>query len=203
MAGAVRELALAALNMTERVRECIERLERFMGTVQDAYAVPREAGAFMHALLLATGAKRAVEIGTSYGYSGLWIASALVENGGRLITIDHDPRKSEAARGALESAGLLECVEFRTGSAEEILATLDGPIDFVLNDADKENCIRYVELLADKLSERAVVLTDNTLTHPRELADFTAWIRGHPTFCSVHLPIGNGMEMSVKRCLGR
>lgn len=189
--------------MTQRVMECIERLERFMGTVRDAYAVPREAGAFMHALILATGAKRAVEVGTSYGYSGLWIASALAENGGRLITIDHDPRKSEAARTAFESAGLLEYVELRTGSAADILPTLDGPIDFVLNDADKENCIRYVDLLADKLCERAVVLTDNTLTHPRELADFTAWIRKHSEFCSAHLPIGNGMEMSVKRCLGR
>jgi predicted O-methyltransferase YrrM len=189
--------------MTGRVRDCVERLERFMGTVQDAYAVPREAGEFMHALILATGAKRAVEIGTSYGYSGLWIASALAENGGRLITIDHDPRKSEAARGAFESAGLLEYVGLRTGSAAEALATLDGPIDFVLNDADKENCIRYVELLEDKLSERGVVLTDNTLTHPQPLADFTAWIREHSDFCSAHVPIGNGMEMSVKRCRAR
>ena len=189
--------------MNQRVADALERLERFMGTVQDAYAVPREAGAFIHALILATGAKRAVEVGTSYGYSGLWIASALAENDGRLITIDHDPRKSEAARKAFESAGLLEYVELQTGSAAEILATLDGPIDFGLNDADKENCIRYVELLADKLNERAVVLTDNTLTHPRELANFTAWIRQHSEFCSAHVPIGNGMEMSVKHCLGR
>jgi predicted O-methyltransferase YrrM len=71
----------------------------------------------------------------------------------------------------------------------------------VLNDADKENCIRYVELLADKLSERAVVLTDNTLTHPQQLADFTTWIREHSEFCSAHVPIGNGMEMSVKTLL--
>jgi len=189
--------------MNQRVTDALERLERFMGTVKNAYAVPREAGAFMRALILATGAKRAVEIGTSYGYSGLWIASALAENGGRLITIDHDRAKSEAARTAFESAGLLEYVELRTGSAAEALATLHGAIDFVLNDADKENCIRYVELLADTLSERAVVLTDNTLTHPRELADFKAWIRQHPEFCSAHVPIGNGMEISVKHRLGR
>lgn len=115
--------------MNKRVIECIERLERFMETVSDAYAVPREAGAFMHALVLATGAKRAVEIGTSYGYSGLWIASALRENGGRLITIDHDPRKTDSARATFESAELDSYIELRTGSALEILRNIDDPID--------------------------------------------------------------------------
>jgi len=189
---------MSRIPMNKRVIECIDRLERFMGTVTDANAVPREAGAFMHALVLATGAKRAVEIGTSYGYSGLWIASALTENGGKLITIDHDPRKSEAARRAFESAGLSEHVELQTGSAAEVLEEFKGPIDFVLNDADKEGCLRYIEFISDKLTDRAIVLTDNTLTHPEQLADFLAWIRGRPDFCSAHVPVGNGMELSVK-----
>lgn len=178
--------------------DCIERLERFMGTVTDAYPVPRDAGAFMHALILATGAKRAVEIGTSYGYSGLWIASALARNGGRLITIDRDPAKTESARATFESAELASHIVLRTGRALEVLQTVEGPIDFVLNDADKENCVKYVELLTVKLSPRAVVLTDNTLTHPEQLAGFLAWIRGRPDFCSAHVPIGNGMELSIK-----
>lgn len=169
-----------------------------MRTVTDANAVPREAGAFMHALVLATGAKRAVEIGTSYGYSGLWITSALAKNGGRLITIDHDPRKSEAARGAFESASLSEYIELRTGVAAEVLEGLDGPINFVLNDADKENCIQYVALLTEKLSDRAIVLTDNTLTHSDQLAGFLDWIRRRPDFCSAPVPVGNGMELSVR-----
>ena len=184
--------------MTPRVRECIDRLERYMATVIDANPLPREAGVFAHALILATRAKRAVEIGTSYGYSGLWIASALAENGGRLITIDHDPRKSEAAGRAYESAGLSEFVELQTGSAADVLARLEGPFDFVLNDADKENCTRYVVLLAEKLSDRAAVLTDNTLTHSDQLAGFLAWMRGRPDFCSAHVPVGNGMELSIK-----
>ncbi len=184
--------------MTKRVVECIDRLDRFMGTVTDANPIPREAGAFVHALILATRAKRAVEIGTSYGYSGLWIASALRENGGRLMTIDHDPRKAESARATFESAALESYIEQRTGSALEILRTIDGPIDFVLNDADKENCTRYVDLLAEKLSDRAIVLTDNTLTHPEQLAYFLTWIRGRPDFCSAHVPVGNGMELSVR-----
>ena len=68
----------------------------------------------------------------------------------------------------------------------------------MLNDADKENCIRYVELLFDKLVGGAVVLTDNTHSHPDQLADFLAWIRHHDGFHSVDVPIGNGMELSVR-----
>jgi predicted O-methyltransferase YrrM len=185
--------------MNSRVQESIERVERFIGSVDDAFAVPREAGAFMHALILATGAKRAIEIGTSYGYSGLWIASALVENGGRMITIDHDPKKTSAARSTFEAAGLGAVVECRTGEACDVLPDLEGPIDFALNDADKQNCVKYVELLSRKLGPRGVILTDNTTTHADQLAGFIQWVRGLEGFFSTSVPVGNGMEMTVKR----
>jgi predicted O-methyltransferase YrrM len=186
------------MDMDERVRRTIEEVEAFLRTVDDGMALPREAAEFVHALVLATGARRSVEIGTSYGYSGLWIAWALARRGGTLITIDLLERKTEAARANLADAGLLDFVEMRTGRALDILGGIDGPIDFVLNDADKENCIRYVELVADRLSEGAVVLTDNTTTHAEQLAPFLAWIHGRPDFRTAVLPVGNGMAMSVR-----
>jgi predicted O-methyltransferase YrrM len=184
--------------MNERVRDTIDRLERFMTTVDDAKAIPREAAQFVHALVLATGATSAIEIGTSYGYSGTWIAAALADTGGRLITIDHDPRKAAAAAENFAAAGLLDRVDIRTGEARDILEAVQTPVDFVLNDADKENLIPYVELLFDHLTDRSVILTDNTLTHPEQLADFLGWIRRHEDFRSAQVPVGNGMEMSVK-----
>jgi len=184
--------------MNERISETIGRLERFLGTVDDGMAIPREAAEFVHVVVLATGARRAVEIGTSYGYSGIWIAAALAHNGGRLITIDKEARKTAAARENLASAGLLDRVELLTGEARIALASIQGPVDFVLNDADKQNLIEYVELLTDRLADRAVVLTDNTLTHPQQLAEFLRWIRHHLQYRSAHVPVGNGMEMSVK-----
>ena len=185
--------------MDARVAKAISKLESFITTVDDALAIPREAGEFVYTLILATGAARGLEIGTSYGYSGLWIASALAQNGGRLVTVDREPRKTEAAREAFDAAGLSPYVDLRTGSALDVLPTLAGPFDFVLNDADKDPCIAYVELLAGKLADRAVVLTDNTVTHREQLAEFVAWIRGREDFDSVEVPIGNGMELSVKR----
>ena len=92
--------------MQYEVAQIIEEIEIFMATVDDALPLPRIAAEFVHSLVLATGAQRAVEIGTSYGYSGLWIASALGETGGTLITVDHDERKSKAAHQYFESAGL-------------------------------------------------------------------------------------------------
>ena len=184
--------------MTDQVAKAIAKLEQFMATVDDALAIPREAGQFVHALVLAGGAKNAVEIGTSYGYSGLWIASALAEVEGSLITIDRDPRKSAAARENFREAGLAGAIDVRTGSAAEVLPSIEGPIDFVLNDADKESCLRYVELLADRLSDRAVVVTDNITTHAAELATFLAEMRRRDDFHTVSVPIGNGMELSVK-----
>lgn len=185
--------------MDAQVAHVIQQVKAFMADKSDAKAIPREAGEFIYGLLLAAEATRAVEIGTSYGYSGLWIGAALQENGGRLITIDQDPRKSQIAGAHFAEAGLEHCIECRTGLAVEVLPTIDGPIDFVLSDADKENCRHYVELLLPKLADRAVVLTDNTLTHADELADFLTWVRGHKSFWSSNVPVGNGMELSVRR----
>lgn len=185
--------------MKAETAQAIRHLEAYMETVDDALQLPREAAEFVHALVLATGAKRGLEIGTSYGYSGLWSVSALAQNEGTLVTIDHDPRKTEAARASFQQAGLLDHVELRTGTAMDVLATLQGPFDYVLNDADKENCIRYVDDIADRLSERAILLTDNTISHADQLAGFVTWVRQREDFFSVGLPIGNGMELSIKR----
>lgn len=184
--------------MKETVQTQIKRLEEFMGTVTDAAALPRDAASFMHALLLSTGAKSVVEIGTSYGYSGLWIAAALAEVDGMLHTIDKETDKLVAAQAHFKSAGVTDYVKLHHGKALDILPKLEGPFHFVLNDADKENCREYVEMLVDKLADRAIILTDNTRTHAEQLGDFVEWIRAEERFVSTDLPIGNGMELSVK-----
>ncbi|UCF32351.1 MAG: class I SAM-dependent methyltransferase [Phycisphaerales bacterium] len=184
--------------MNRLVIDAINKLESFMKTVDDATALPREAAEFVHALILAAPIRRAVEIGTSYGYSGLWIASALATRSGRLITIDHLQRKSDAARASFQAADLLEYVDLRIGTASEILRSINGPLDFVLNDADKDNCITYVDIVAPKLVDGGIILTDNTTTHARELAGFIDYMRRRHDFFTAILPVGNGMALSIK-----
>lgn len=115
-----------------------------------------------------------------------------------LITIDHDPRKAETAKEAIARAGLSGFVRFETGHVLEVLERLDGPVDFVLSDADKENCRRYVELLANRIRPRGLIVTDNIETHAVQLSDFLRWIRSRGDFFSTPVMVGNGMELSVK-----
>ncbi len=183
--------------LNEQIRSTIREVEEFIKGREDALPIPRDAGEFVYAMLRATGARYGVEIGTSYGYSGLWAAAALSQHGGTLITIDHDSHKHEVASRFFAAAGLAEVVRCECGRAIDVLKRIEGPIDYLLNDADKENCISYVEAVLDKLSPRAVILTDNTLTHEHQLAAFCAWIRNRPDFASAAVPVGNGMELSV------
>ena len=183
--------------MDDRIVSTLRRLEAFIEGHDDALAIPRQAGQFIYALLRATGAKSGVEIGTSYGYSALWAGGALAAHDGSLITIDRDPRKHEVARGYFDEAGLGGVIRCETGVAIDILDRIEGPIDYVLNDADKENCVAYVAKVVDRLASGAVVLTDNTLSHPEALAPFCTWVRRRSDFASAHLPVGNGMELSV------
>lgn len=184
--------------MKQEIMAVIDDCEGFIADADDAYSLPRPAAEFVYALLRATGGKRALEIGTSYGYSGLWIGAALQENGGALTTVDREARKRSIAQNYFKRAGLGEIIECETGLALDILPALPGPFDFVLIDADKENCWAYGEAILPKMAPRGVILTDNTISHAEQLAEFSAWARSHEWLRSVEIPIGNGMEMSVR-----
>ncbi len=184
--------------MKEQVRRVIAEVQAFIADKDDAWSLPAEAAAFVHATVRACRSTHCLEIGTSYGHSGLWIGSAVGENGGSLVTLDQEPRKSEVAAGFFRRAGLADVITCRTGRATEILAELPGPFDWVLNDADKENCRQYVELLYEKMAIGGVILTDNATSHEIVREQFVPWVRGDGRFVSQLVAVGNGIELSVK-----
>ena len=100
--------------------------------------VPPSDGRLLYDLVLEKKFTRALEIGTSTGHSGIWIAWALSKTGGKLVTIEIDPRRHQEALANLEAAGLAAYVDARLGDAHKIVPSLDGPFDFVFSDADKE-----------------------------------------------------------------
>jgi len=183
--------------MNQALNKTIQQCRQFNDRCDDALALPEESARLAHALVLARGARRCLEIGTSYGYSGLWIGGAARANGGKLITIDCEQRKSDIAAAYFADAGLADTVECLTGLAEELLPALEGPFDFVLNDADKESLAAYVDLLIDKLDRQAVILTDNIISHAEAAEPFLRHVRNHPAFFSTLVPVGSGMELSV------
>jgi predicted O-methyltransferase YrrM len=112
-------------------------LDRQRGTWRDLN-VPASDGRLLYDLVLEGKFARALEIGTSTGHSGIWIAWALSKTGGRLVTIEIDPRRHRQAVANFQAAGLAGYVDARLGNAHTLVPALEGPFDFVFSDADKE-----------------------------------------------------------------
>jgi predicted O-methyltransferase YrrM len=99
---------------------------------------PESDGRALHDLIVKHRFRRALEIGTSTGHSGVWIAWALSKTGGRLTTIEIDRDRHRTALANFKEAGLASYIDARLGDAHQIVPTLEGPFDFVFSDADKE-----------------------------------------------------------------
>jgi caffeoyl-CoA O-methyltransferase len=105
--------------------------------------VPASDGRLLYDLILEKKFTRALEIGTSTGHSGIWIAWALSKTGGKLITVEIDPQRHQQALANFKATGLSAHVDARLGDAHRIVPALDGPFDFVFSDADKEWYTNY------------------------------------------------------------
>jgi len=143
-----------------------------------------------------SGATRALEIGTSNGYSTIWLAASIRPAGGRLISIERNREKQIMARDNLEKAGLLDSVDLRLGDATEIVRTLTGPFDFVFFDADRTSAPAQLTLLLPKLAPRALILADNALSHPDQIADYLTIIKGLKELQHVLIPVGKGLSIA-------
>lgn len=127
-----------------------------------AIEVAPVAGKLLHLLARIAGARRVLEIGTLGGYSTIWLARALDEDG-RVITIEAEPRNAEVARANIDAAGMGARVEILVGRAEAVLPTLVGtePFDLVFIDADKESNTIYLDWAARLGRPGTVVVLDN------------------------------------------
>src|SRR5262249_48367247 len=115
---------------------------------------------------------RLLEIGTSNGYSTIWLAWAASATGGRVISIDRDAHKQAMADANLRHVGLREVVDLTCGDATEIVADLPGPFDCVFFDADRFSAPAQLNLLIPKLALDVLLLADNVLSHPNEIAAY-------------------------------
>jgi caffeoyl-CoA O-methyltransferase len=125
-------------------------LDRTRGTWHDLN-VPEVDGQALHDIVLKHGYKNALEIGTSTGYSGIWIAWALSKTGGKLITVEIDKQRHDEAVANFREAGLEKFVDARLGDAHEIVPALPGPFDFVFCDADKDWYNNYLSATVEKI----------------------------------------------------
>ena len=162
-------------------------------------AVGPATGQLLNILAKAAKSRTILELGTSYGYSTVWLAEAARATGGKLITIEKAANKQNYARTMLGKAGLTAHVDFRLGDARDTIASLKGPFDFVLVDLWKELYIDCFELFYPKLSPGAFVAADNMLrpdNYREDALKYRKYVRSKPKIDSVLLPIGSGVELS-------
>lgn len=167
-----------------------------------------QAGAVLATLTHAVRATRILEIGTLFGYSGIWMARALPENG-HLDTLEISPVHAEAAREWFARAGLADKVTAHLGDARETLARLSPAYDMVFIDADKESYPHYLDqalrlvrpgglILADNIHQRGR-LADSEVDEPgvRGIRTYVERIAVEPKLRSTVLPVGDGLSLTV------
>ncbi len=163
-------------------------------------------------LLTAIKARRVVEIGTLGGYSGIWLARALPEDG-RLISLEVDPERAMIARAAFEQAGVGDRAEVRVGHALDNLPTLsaEGPFDAVFIDADKRNYPAYLTWALDNVRLGGLIMAHNAFWYGavvqaerlpesdvQGLLAFNRQIAEDPRLMGVIIPIGDGLSVALR-----
>ncbi len=161
-----------------------------------------ETARFLHILLRSSRRTRLLEIGTSNGYSTIWLAWAASVTSGRVISIDRDAHKQALADANLRRVGLREVVELMCGDATEIVAGLPGPFDCVFFDADRSSAPAQLALLLPKLSADVLILADNVLSHPSEIAAYLRALEALPQFDRVIVPTGKGLSVAYRPAAG-
>lgn len=162
--------------------------------------VPRADGEFLHDFILQHNYQRGLEVGTSNGYSAIWMGMALRRTGGKLITLEIDRRRAALARENFSEVGLGDVIELREGDALKIIPELEGPFDFVFIDAWKPDYIRYFRLLYPKVRPGGAILAHNVVSQAGAMQDFLQAIQNHPNL-ETHIEHRSraGLSVSVKR----
>ena len=160
--------------------------------------VTPDVGLFLHNLVLAARPASLIEVGTSGGYSTLWLATAARAVGGDLTTLEIDPVKVALARASLRDAGLEDIVTIVEGDAFEYLRSRKDPAGFVFLDAEKEDYLYFLGLIAPVLSPGGVLIADNLTSHEADLRDFRDAALSDPRLSAVVVPIGRGELFAVR-----
>jgi caffeoyl-CoA O-methyltransferase len=134
--------------------------------------VPPSDGRLLRLLAETTGAKRAVEVGTSNGYSAIWFCLALRKTGGKLITHEIDASRAALARKNFKRADVEDIVTLVEGDAHETVKELEGPVDIVFLDADKRGYADYLEKLLPLVRPGGLILAHNTTGSASRMRDY-------------------------------
>jgi caffeoyl-CoA O-methyltransferase len=160
-------------------------------------------------LALTINAKTVFELGSAIGYSTIWWAQAVGDNG-RVIYTDGDPKNAERARGYFNRAGVANRVTLHTGDALEVLSEQKQEFDIIFNDVDKEDYPRVLRLVAPRLRTGGLFITDNVLwsgrvaeknpktAQTKAILEFNRLLYKSTDFYTTILPIRDGLAVALR-----
>jgi predicted O-methyltransferase YrrM len=182
------------------IAESRDAADRIDGTprARRLRAISPEVGPFLLTLALSNGSRTIVEIGTSAGYSTLWLAVAAQQTDGRVITFEIDPAKVELARATFADAEVEDRVEMRAIDGAVGLAAMTATADLVFLDAEKEDYLRLLEPAIEALRPGGLLIADNLKSHEADLADFRDAALADPRLGGLVVPIGRGELVAVR-----
>lgn len=166
-----------------RIRKVLDGMESQIGRY---WSTPRRDAEYLSLMVKATRATRILEVGTSQGYSAIWMGLGLEETGGRLTTIEIDAGRHALAQRNVREAGLAGRITLVRGDAHRELAGLRGPFDFVFLDADKDGQMDYFrQLYPARLAPGGIIAVHNAVSEAGDLGQYLETIRRHPEFDTV------------------
>ena len=193
--------------MNDQLQNLLAELEHF-GNANDSATnersrkmlnITRDTGEFLAVLIRATGARRIMEIGTSNGYSTLWLANAAQAIGSSVTTVEFSDYKIALAKKNFARSGLASFITLIHDNAGRVLErSVDSSFDFIFLDSERPEYPGWWPDLRRVLRPGGLLVVDNATSHPQEMAPFMALVQADSSFTTSLVPIGNGEFMAVK-----
>ena len=183
--------------LDETTNNIMAELEK---TQRDFWNVPRQTGVMLNMFIKMMGTKNALEIGTSNGYSGLWLTKALKETGGHLTTIEYYEKRQSIAIENFKTCGVYDIVTPIQGSACDILRSFsdEDKFDFVFIDANKREYVEYFNLIKPHLTQKCFIAADNITSHAEKVQTFVDAVDADDEFQYEILELPGGLLVAYR-----
>ncbi len=181
-----------------KIKSFLDELYEFGKRDGGMWNVPPETAHFLYLIVIAARATRILEIGTSNGYSTIWMALAARNHKGLVATLENDPKKVIMARKNFVNADVSRVIEMWQGDATHMLKRHSGLFDLVFIDAAKKEYRKYYEVAYPMTRQHGLLIADNAISHADEMRDFLDFVDKDPRVLTSLLPIGSGLKVILK-----